>query len=274
MKTPPATERRSVHLELEGRVAIVTGAGSPAGIGFAAARTLGREGAMLAVSSTTERILDREEELRGQGLTAAGFAADLTDPSQALSLVDGALELYGRIDILVNNAGMVQVGVEEEEKSFAELDEADWDRTIARNLRTAFSVTRLVVPGMVERRYGRIVMVSSVTGPVVSNPGSTGYGAGKAGMDGMMRGLAIELGRSGVTVNSVAPGWIATASQTPEERIASENTPLGRSGTPEEVAEVIAFLASDRASYITGQSIIVDGGNTIQEYKGPSEAWY
>jgi 3-oxoacyl-[acyl-carrier protein] reductase len=263
-----------VQLELDGKVALVTGAGSTAGIGFAAARTLGREGAMLAVSSTTDRIRDREDELRGQGLTAAGFAADLTDPAQARSLVDGTLELYGRIDVLVNNAGMVQVGIEEEERSFVDLDEADWDRTIARNLRTAFSVTRLVVPGMVERHYGRIVMVSSVTGPLVSNPGSTGYGAGKAGMDGLMRSLAIELGRSGVTVNSVAPGWIATASQTPEERVAGENTPLGRSGTPEEVAEVIAFLASDRASYITGQSIVVDGGNTIQEYKGPSEAWY
>jgi len=93
-------------------------------------------------------------------------------------------------------------------------------------------------------------------------------------MDGLMRGLAVELGRDGVTANSVAPGWIASGSQTPEERIAGQNTPLGRSGTPEEVAEVIAFLASDRASYITGQSIVVDGGNTVQEYKGPSEAWY
>jgi len=169
---------------------------------------------------------------------------------------------------------MAQVGLEEEERSFIELGEADWDRTIGRNLRTAFSVTRLVVPGMVKRRYGRIVMVSSVTGPLVSNPGSVGYGAGKAGMDGLMRGLAVELGRDGVTANSVAPGWIASGSQTPEERIAGQNTPLGRSGTPEEVAEVIAFLASDRASYITGQSIVVDGGNTVQEYKGPSEAWY
>ncbi|HLB63018.1 MAG TPA: SDR family NAD(P)-dependent oxidoreductase [Actinomycetota bacterium] len=260
--------------ELEGRVALVTGAGSPTGIGLAAARALGREGAMLAIASTTDRIREREDELRGEGLTAAGFAADLTGASETRALVDGVLELYGRIDVLVNNAGMVQVGLEEEERSFIELGEADWDRTIGRNLRTAFSITRLVVPGMVKRRYGRIVMVSSVTGPLVSNPGSVGYGAGKAGMDGLMRGLAVELGRDGVTANSVAPGWIASGSQTPEERIAGQNTPLGRSGTPEEVAEVIAFLASDRASYITGQSIVVDGGNTVQEYKGPSEAWY
>ena len=121
---------------------------------------------------------------------------------------------------------------------------------------------------------GRIVYVSSVTGPSVSNPASTVYGAAKAGILGLMRGLAIEVGREGVTVNAVLPGWIATGLQLPEEAIGGENTPLGRSGTPVEVADVIAFLASDAASYVTGQGIVVDGGNTIQEYKGPSEAWY
>jgi 3-oxoacyl-[acyl-carrier protein] reductase len=127
---------------------------------------------------------------------------------------------------------------------------------------------------MVARGRGRIVMVSSVTGPLVTNPRSAGYSAAKAGMDGLMRAIAIEVARGGVTVNSVAPGWIATGSQTQQEVVAGRHTPAGRSGTPEEVAAMIAFLCSDDASYVTGQSIVVDGGNTIQEYKGPAEGYY
>jgi 3-oxoacyl-[acyl-carrier protein] reductase len=180
----------------------------------------------------------------------------------------------GRLDILVNNAGMVSVGAPEDSSTLVEMEPQDWDLGMARNLRTAFTVTQAALPALQASGHGRIVFVSSVTGPVVSNPGSAVYGAAKAGVLGLMRGLAIEVGRDGVTVNAVLPGWIATGSQRPEEAIGGENTPLGRSGTPAEVAEVIAFLASDAAAYITGQGIVVDGGNTIQEFKGPSEAWY
>jgi 3-oxoacyl-[acyl-carrier protein] reductase len=251
------------------RVALVTGAGSPTGIGFAAARALGREGAMLAIASTTRRIADREEELRGEGMTVAGFVADLTGFEQAAAMVEAVLEIYGHIDALVNNAGMVQTGVDDSSLSprFHELSEAEWNRAIALNLGTAFNVTRNVIPGMIERRYGRIVMVSSATGPVTAIPESVGYGAAKAGMDGLMRGIALEAGPFGVTCNSVAPGWIETGSSEPAELVAGRHTPVGRPGTPEEVAALIVFLAAEESSYVTGRSIVIDGGNTIQEFK-------
>jgi 3-oxoacyl-[acyl-carrier protein] reductase len=207
-----------------GRVALVTGAGSPSGIGFATARLLGRDGASVALASTTDRIHDREMELGREGFDSAGFVANLTVAVQVRSVVTGVLARFGRIDVLVNNAGMVRVGEEPADMPFEELTEASWDRDIALNLKTAFNVTREVVPHMLGRGFGRVVNVSSVTGPLVANPRSTGYAAAKAGMDGFTRGLAIEVARRGITVNSVAPGWIETGSSTEEELVAGRNT--------------------------------------------------
>jgi len=259
-----------VQGEALGRVALITGAGSPNGIGFAAASALGREGAALAICSTTDRIHAQAGALQSMGFEAVGFVADLVDRAQVRKLVAEVLARFGRIDILVNNAGMVTVDDpdDDEPPSFLALTDGQWDLALDRNLGTAYNVTHAVLPGMVERRWGRVVMVSSVTGPFVSDPGSVGYSAAKAGMDGLMRGVAIEVAAAGVTVNSVAPGWIATGSQLPSEASAGRHTPIGRSGTPEEIGEVIAFLASERASYVVGTSIVVDGGNTIQETKG------
>jgi 3-oxoacyl-[acyl-carrier protein] reductase len=251
--------------ELAGKVALITGGGNPTGIGMACARAFVREGAEVAITSTSDRIFERRDELGTE--RAAAYVADLTRREDARTLVDATVDRFGRIDILVNNAGMLNVGLEDFDfMTFLDIDPETWDLEIAMNLVTAFNVTHLVAPLMVQHGWGRIVMVSSVTGPHVTNPGSTGYGAGKAGMEGMMRGLALELGPHGITANAVAPGWIATS---PDEEIDHGTaTPVGRSGRPEEIGEVVAFLASDRASYLTGQSIVVDGGNTIQEIKG------
>lgn len=255
------------------RVALVTGAGSESGIGFAAARILLAEDAKVAITSTSDRIQLRLDELNA-GERAFSMIADLTDRNQTRELVNAVLRRYGRIDILVNNAGMTQVGKEDLDVDLASLPYEAWDVAIDRNLNTCFNVTKEVLPHMIKRRYGRIVNVSSVTGPFVSNPGETGYSAGKAAMIGMSRSLAIEVAKYGITVNNVAPGWIATGSSLEEERTAALHTPMKRAGTPHEVGQLIAFLASDESTYITGQVVVIDGGNIIQEYKGPSEFYY
>ncbi len=256
------------------RVALITGAGSETGIGFATARTLAKGGARVALTSTTDRIYERAKAIEATGADVKGYTADLMDRDQVKKLVDRVIGDAGCIDILVNNAGMVQVGREETFVHMVDLPPAEWDDAIGRNLNTCFNITRTVLPGMIANTYGRIVNVSSVTGPLVSNPGEAGYSAAKAAMVGMSRSLAIEVAKHNITVNNVAPGWIGTGSSTEEEKVAAENTPMGRAGTPQEVADLIAFLASDNSTYITGQMIVIDGGNTIQEYKGPSRLYY
>jgi 3-oxoacyl-[acyl-carrier protein] reductase len=254
---------------LGGRVALITGAGAPDGIGFAVARALADRGAAVAITATSERLYERARELQSAGATVWAGIADLTDDAAAARLVADVLERFDRLDVLVNNAGMAQTGGEELSGPFAQLDGRRWRLALERTLTTAANVTRAALPAMLERRYGRIVNVSSVTGPLVAIPGESGYAAAKAGLDGLMRTLALELGGAGITVNSVAPGWIATGSSTGEELAAGRHTPIGRPGTPEEVAAAVAFLADPTSSYITGHSLVVDGGNTLQEIKGP-----
>lgn len=261
-------------MRFDGQVCLITGAGSETGIGFSTARILGELGADVAITATTDRIFSRAEELCGLGIKAKGYVADLMDRKQVSELVSSIRDDFGSIHVLVNNAGMVQVGMEEDFSGFLEMTYESWDDAIDRNLNIPFNVSKEVLPLMVENHYGRIVNVSSVTGPVVSNPGESSYSAAKAGIVGLSRSLAIEFGEDGVTINNVLPGWIGTASQTEAEAAGGLNTPLKRSARGEEVANAIVFLASKEASYITGESLVVDGGNTIQEYKGPQELYY
>ena len=245
------------------RVAIITGAGAPEGIGAAVARQLVAEGARVVLGATSQRIHDRAAEL---GDAAVGVIADLTVEGSAESLVDAAVQRWGRLDIVVNNAGMTSVSSGwDADDDVAGLSLQQWEAAIARNLTTAFLMCRAAVPVMAAAGYGRIVSVGSTTGTVNAMPGQSTYTAAKAGLVGLSRALALEVIGDGVTVNVVAPGYVATGSQLPFEAAAAAAGPIGRSGTPDEIAACVLFLAHESASFVTGAVLVADGGHGLPE---------
>lgn len=249
---------------MDKRVALVTGAGAAGGIGMACARVLAASGHRLVIAGASGRIHARAAELLAEGVDVVAHQGDLTEPAEVARLA----ALAGPVDVLVNNAGMGSQAEPGGLTSFAADDMTRWRREMDLSLTTAVLVTRALLPGMIARRFGRVVMMASVTGPVVSIAGSSAYSAAKAAMVGLTHALALEVAKKGVTVNAVAPGWVATEAVQEGEFAAAKRSPMGRAGRPEEVAACVGFLASEGASYVNGAVLVVDGGNSLQEKKG------
>jgi 3-oxoacyl-[acyl-carrier protein] reductase len=246
---------------MKGRVALVTGGGR--GIGRAVAIRLAKEGARVAISyySNDATAKDTAEMVRKVGAECETFKSDAASVGDAEALFKGVGEAFGPVEILVNNAGVRQDNI------LLRMKDTEFDEVLATNLRGVYLCTRAVLRGMVRARWGRIVNISSVVG-LIGNAGQANYAASKAGMIGFTKSVAREVANRGITVNAVAPGYVQTEltaglAENVKARIV-EQIPAGRFGAAEEIAEVVVFLAGEGAAYVTGQTIAVDGGMTMQ----------
>jgi len=248
-------------MQLKDKVAVVTGGSR--GIGRAIAIELARRGAKVVVNYNASAGAAEEvvAAIQASGGTAMAAKADVSKLDQAQALIKAATEAYSRLDILVNNAGTTR------DMLLAIMKEEDWDTVLATNLKSAFNCCKAVLRPMMRQKYGRIVNITSVSG-IAGNAGQANYSASKAGLIGFTKSLAKEVGSRNITVNAVAPGFVETdlTKDLPAElkEAATKATPLGRWGTGEDVAYAVAFLASDEAAFITGQTLSVDGGMVMQ----------
>jgi len=243
-------------MKLEGRVALVTGASQ--GIGHACALALAREGATIAAAARNREKLDQlAGEITATGGKAAAFVMDVADEEQVKSAIKSALAQFGKIDILVNNAGITR------DQLVMRMKRADWDAVLNTNLTSAYLCIQQVIGSMLKQRWGRIINITSVFGQM-GQAGQANYSASKAGLIGLTLAMAREVASRNITCNAVAPGFIDTSMTAvlSEEfkQSAVKNIPLGRVGSPEDVAQAVCFLASDEASYITGHVLNVNGG--------------
>ncbi|UCD98980.1 MAG: 3-oxoacyl-[acyl-carrier-protein] reductase [Chloroflexota bacterium] len=247
-------------LSLEGRVAVVTG--SSRGIGRTVAKELAQRGASVVVNyhKSTEEAEEVVQEIRTAGGKAESFQADVSNFTEAQDLIKFAIDTFQGLDILVNNAGITR------DNLIMMMTEGDWDIVQTTNLKSAFNCSKPAVRYMMRKRYGRIINITSIAGQM-GNPGQTNYSASKAGQIGFTKALAREVGSRNITVNAIAAGYVETDIWNNVPNEAKEAilamVPLGRKGTTQEIADAVAFLASDQAAYITGQVIGIDGGMTM-----------
>lgn len=255
--------------KLEGKVAFITGASK--GIGEGIAKVYAKHGAKVVLLARSSSVDDLAEELNNKGFQALGVQADVSNMEEVQQAVNKVIKKFGKIDILVNNAGVCKLG------SFLDMTEEDRDFHIDINIKGVWNLTKAILPFMIKQNYGKIVVLSSVTGYMVADPGETAYATTKAALIGFTKSLAREVAEHNINVNAICPGYVKTPmaesiavqsnNENPQSVIdgIADAVPLKRLATPEEVGELAAFLGCDESSYITGTQVVIDGGSTLPE---------